>query len=133
MTPPRRTVARLSDGPWLAAASDAPQLASDVLRPHPAVLEDIATEAGLVVRLTDTRTGLVHDLNLSASAVWVLLDGATPLGQVADEVADAFALPAATASDHVRQAARQFWDAGLLDGSPPPPEPEPVTGCSSCG
>ena len=104
MTPPRRTVARLSDGPWLAAASDAPQLASDVLRPHPAVLEDIATEAGLVVRLSDTRTGLVHDLNLSASAVWVLLDGATPLGQVADEVADAFAPHSPSASRYCTQA-----------------------------
>lgn len=92
---------------------------------------EVTTSPTLAVILTDHRTGTHHTPNLSASAVWLLLDGATPLPRAAAEIAEAFGLPAATATDHVTEAAQQFWDAGLLAGSPEPtPPPTPRSCCS---
>lgn len=69
----------------------------------------------------------VHTLNATATIVWQWLDGATPLGQVINELAAAFdAAPTAIERDVVElvgELARQ----GLLEGLPATDRPaDPV-------
>ena len=61
-------------------------------------------------------TGMVHRLNSGASAVWLLCDGETPVGSMADELGELFGVDPAGLAHDVRQALTQLLQGGLLVG-----------------
>jgi PqqD family protein of HPr-rel-A system len=65
--------------------------------------------------LYDERSGMVHHLNGSASAIWMLLDG-RPLADVAAELSRATGLPDEAIRPDVVRAVADFAAAGLLAG-----------------
>ena len=83
-------------------------------RPHAAI--DTAV-FGTEVMLHDRRSDLTHELNPSASAVWLLIDGRHTVDQIAAELADLFHAPQADVEAGVRQAMGQFEALGVLAGS----------------
>ena len=56
-------------------------------------------------------------LNPSASAVWLLLDGATTPAVIADELAEIVGLPADALASDVEAAVADFAAQGLLAGT----------------
>ena len=85
--------------------------------PHPAI-ETSYLESEAV--LLDERTGTVHHLNSSASAVWLLLDGKLSIDEVAGELSEILGVPAEDVLPDVQAAVADFLDHGLLaDGGRP--------------
>jgi PqqD family protein of HPr-rel-A system len=77
---------------------------------HPAV-ETAVFETEVVVY--DDRSGIVHHLNPSASAIWLLLDG-RPLAAVIDRLQKTAGLPRDDLRPDVVRAITAFRDADLL-------------------
>jgi len=94
--------------------------ASDTPAPDQAVETALFADNDFRAVVFDERTAKLHHLNPVASAVWVLCDGTTSVAAVEAELADVLGMDASTAASHVDAAMRQFWDAGLLAGSPAP-------------
>lgn len=69
------------------------------------------------VVLFDGRDASVVRLNPSASAVWLLLDGATPTAVIAAELAEIVGLPADELAGDVEAALADFAAQGLLAGT----------------
>ena len=69
------------------------------------------------VVLFDGRDASVVRLNPSASAVWLLLDGATPPRAIAAELAEIVGLPTDVLADDVDAAVAEFAAQGLLAGT----------------
>ena len=65
--------------------------------------------------LYDERSGMVHQLNGPACAIWLLLDGRS-VGDVVDTLAEATVLPPADIRRDVLQAVVELDAAGLLAG-----------------
>ena len=65
-------------------------------------------------------TRMVHRLNAVAGSVWLLCDGATPVGSMAAELGEVFGVPATELTDGIHQALQQLADEGLLVGSDQP-------------
>ena len=57
-----------------------------------------------------------HWLDRTASIVWNAFDGVTPLGELVDELADAFGADRDVVRDDVLELTRTLGRAGLLDG-----------------
>lgn len=73
--------------------------------------------------LLDDETGTVHSLNPIATLVWSCLDGSGSVGELIDDLADAFAgTDRATVSDDVLSLVRTLGELGLLDGVRPSTE-----------
>jgi hypothetical protein len=66
------------------------------------------------VVLYDERTGAVYRLNPSASAVWLLLDGAADHDAITGQVADIYGLPPEQLHPDVGRALAMFSAQGLL-------------------
>ena len=79
---------------------------------HPAV-ETAVFETEVVVY--DDRTGMVHHLNPSASAIWLLLDG-RPLAAVIDTLNETTGVLRDDLRPDVVRAITAFRDADLLVG-----------------
>ena len=77
---------------------------------HPAV-ETAVFDAEVVIY--DERSGMVHHLNASAAAIWLLLDG-RPLAAVIDELTGSTGLARDDLRRDVLQAVSDLRDAGLL-------------------
>ena len=77
---------------------------------HPAV-ESAVFETEVVVY--DDRSGTVHQLNPSASAIWLLLDG-RPLAAIVDTLHETAGVPRDDLRPNVVQAITAFRDADLL-------------------
>jgi len=91
--------------------------------PHPSI-ETAYLDAEAV--LFDERTGSVHQLNPSASAVWMLLDGELSPDQLARELSELFGAPGDVVRADVDTALVDFAGRGLLVGSDPPPAAAPA-------
>jgi hypothetical protein len=57
-----------------------------------------------------------HWLDRTASVVWQTFDGVTPLGELIDDLADAFATDRGIVRDDVLELTRTLGRAGVLDG-----------------
>jgi PqqD family protein of HPr-rel-A system len=69
--------------------------------------------------LFDERDGRVHELNPSASAVWLLLDGTLTLDEVAAELEELLGVDQATVRADLDAVVADFADRGLLEGTEP--------------
>lgn len=79
---------------------------------HPSVETAVlGTEAVLY----DERSGMVHHLNASACAIWMLLDGRS-VGDVVDALAQTTGMPASGLRRDVTRAISELAVAGLLTG-----------------
>lgn len=79
---------------------------------HPSVETAVfGTEAVLY----DERSGMVHHLNASACAIWMLLDG-RPVGDVVDALAQVTGVPTDDLRRDVTRAISELEVAGLLTG-----------------
>lgn len=65
--------------------------------------------------LYDERSGMVHHLNPSACAIWMLLDG-RPVGEVIGTLSQATGVSPADLRRDVLQAISDLGTAGLLTG-----------------
>lgn len=68
------------------------------------------------VVLVDEGAGRGHALNPTGSLVWRLLGPAAPLGDLIEDLADAFGVPRPDVADSVVGLVRDFGSLGLLDG-----------------
>lgn len=85
--------------------------------PHPAVeTAFLAPEAVLF----DDRHGEVHHLNPSASAVWLMLDGARSIAEIATELSAIFDVPESVMMPDVTAIVSDFRRRGLLNGADRP-------------
>lgn len=75
---------------------------------------ETAVFAGEVV-LFDTKTSLIHQLNATAAAVWLLCDGETDVTTMTAELAELFG--GADLSDHVVSVLQSLSERNLLQGS----------------
>lgn len=82
-----------------------------VVRSSHAGLVDV-DDRGIVV---DEEAGRAYALNPTATLVWRLLDGASPVGALIEDLSDAFAAPRAEVADGVLGLVRYFGLLGLLD------------------
>lgn len=89
--------------------------------PHRAVETEVFNDQGFVAVLLDERDGRLHTLNSASAAVWVLLDGETSADSIAAELAEMFGESQHRLDATVRQAIEEFWQLGLLEGSPATP------------
>lgn len=71
----------------------------------------------------DPRTGALHHLNATATAVWGLCDGETTVADAVRELADAFAAPAEQVRADVAALLGDLAERGLLEPGPPAGEP----------
>ena len=79
--------------------------------PHPAIeTAYLAPEAVLY----DERTGRVYRLNPSASAVWLLMDGAADVDAIAADISEIFEVPVEQVRPDIVTAIEQFAAQGLL-------------------
>jgi PqqD family protein of HPr-rel-A system len=87
---------------------------NDVERPtqHPAI-ETAVFDAEAV--LFDERSGMVHHLNPSACAVWMLLDGRA-VSKIVDSLAGTVDVPPEELRRDVARVVEDFRAAGLLGG-----------------
>ena len=85
-------------------------------KPHPAI--DAAFLQNQAV-LFDERTGQVHELNPSASAVWLLLDGELSVDDVAAVLQELVDVPFETLRADADSAVADFAASGLLEGTEP--------------
>jgi PqqD family protein of HPr-rel-A system len=85
-------------------------------RPHEAVTTEFLEPEAV---LYDARTGDVHRLNASASAVWLLLDGETTVDDLAAELAEIFDVQLEQVEQAVHATLADLAARGLLadDGS----------------
>ena len=79
---------------------------------HPSV-ETAVFETEVVVY--DDRSGMVHHLNPSASAIWLLLDGRS-VAAVVDTLSQATGVPRHDMRRDVMQVLSQLRDSDLLTG-----------------
>ena len=61
-------------------------------------------------------TRMVHRLNTVAGSVWLLCDGATPVGSMASELGELFGVDPTELQSGVHEALAQLADEGLLVG-----------------
>ena len=85
-------------------------------KPHPAI--DTAFLHNQAV-LFDDRTGQVHELSPSASAVWLLVDGELSLDDVAAALHELVNVPFETLRADAETAVEDFAARGLLEGTEP--------------
>lgn len=99
------------------AVSDAPFADTDM----PLGADDVETAVfeGAAVLFRES-TQMVHRLNSVAGSVWLLCDGATPVGSMAGELGELFGVPPAELTDGIHQALQQLAGEGLLGGSDQP-------------
>ncbi len=83
-------------------------------KPHPAI--DTAFLHNQAV-LFDDRTGQVHELSPSASAVWLLVDGELSLDDVAAALHELVNVPFETLRADAETAVEDFAARGLLEGT----------------
>ena len=69
-------------------------------------------QAGLLI---DVPTRQVHEVNLSALAVWASIDGATPLEAIVDDLAAAYATEPAAIGPDIESIVREFHRLGLVE------------------
>ena len=67
--------------------------------------------------LFDDRTGQIHELNPSASAIWLLLDGELTIDEVAAELHDLVGVPMEKLRADVELIVSDFGRHGLLEGT----------------
>ena len=65
----------------------------------------------------DPANGSLHHLNATATVIATLLDGSTTIRGVAEELADAYDLPAQEVEPNVRTLIRQLRKLELLEGA----------------
>ena len=70
--------------------------------------------------LLDPRTDRIHQLNPQASVIWSVLDGEGTVGDLVDDLADAFAVSPDVVRDDVHRLVEQLAAFDLLEGSEPP-------------
>ena len=87
---------------------------------HPSVASAVFDNDEFCVVLFDERANRLHRLGSAASAVWMLCDGETSIGNLVDELVELLDLPRDTTASDVRLALNDFWSMGLLVGSPEP-------------
>ena len=78
--------------------------------------------AGLVVRdsedevvVLDKQRDLVHQLNPTAAFIWLRCDGDHSVGQIAEELAEAFEVDPDTARQDIESTVGQLADLGLVE------------------
>jgi PqqD family protein of HPr-rel-A system len=64
--------------------------------------------------LYDERTGALHLLNSSASAVWWTIDGISCVGDIVTILAERFGVPAEAIRTDVQQLLGELQEAGLV-------------------
>lgn len=65
----------------------------------------------------DGSTRALHQLNPSATVVWSLCDGVSPIEQIAADIASTFGAPLDQVIPEVTRTVQTFSDAGLLESS----------------
>ena len=85
--------------------------ASSPPAPHPAVETAYLPPEAV---LYDERTGRVYRLNPSASAVWMLMDGAADLNAIAADISEIFEVPVEQVRPDIATAVEGFAAQGLL-------------------
>ena len=101
--------------------------ASGPPRPHSSTTTEVFDDGELAVVVFDARINRAYRLNPSASAVWLLCDGAATTDELADELAATFAVEHHEARQGVSEAITHFTSLGLLQGTeeaPPGPTRE---------
>ena len=68
----------------------------------------------------DPLRAAVHYLNATASIVFALCDGTTPVGQTTNEIAEAYGVSAAQVEEDVQAALVSFAERGLLENGKAP-------------
>jgi hypothetical protein len=81
-----------------------------------AVVDEYFTDNEYSVVGFDPRTGEIHRLNQSASAIWSLIDGKSSVGEIAGDVAEIFGLRSSAAAKSVKASIEEFRNLGLLEG-----------------
>ena len=66
--------------------------------------------------LYDDITGALHVLNPSASVLWACFDGTGTIGELADDLAEAYSVDREQVLADALETARQLGRAGLLEG-----------------
>jgi PqqD family protein of HPr-rel-A system len=84
---------------------------SDRPAPHPSVETAVL---GAEAVLYDERSGMVHHLNASACAIWVLLVGGCSVDEVVTALSERTGIPPAEMQGHVVRTIGEFGSAGLL-------------------
>ena len=87
---------------------------------HPAI--ETAMFGGSAM-LFDRRNAMTHELNPTATAVWMLLDGVQTIQEIVDDVIEIFSAPTSDVTTAVCAAVDQFDFLGLLSGSREPDRP----------
>ena len=84
--------------------------------------------------LYDERTARLHSLNSTAGLIWSCCDGTVTLGELVDELAEAFGTSPRHLREDVFAAVRRFADEDLLEmGDPIAPAPEPRSSPADLG
>ena len=95
---------------------------------HPRAHDAVETGAfGAEVKLVDRRTNTIHDLNSSASAVWLLMDGDLPVDEIVAELVVLSGAPTVQVQSWVRDSLVHFDSLGLLEGGSEPEGPPAFT------
>ncbi|HSZ35686.1 MAG TPA: PqqD family protein [Acidimicrobiales bacterium] len=71
------------------------------------------------IALYDDVGQLMILLNSSAGAVWNLCDGSRTVGEMVNELAEAYPVQAEVMGDDVRQTLRKLAELGLVTAGPP--------------
>lgn len=85
----------------------------------PSITTELFSEDEFVAVLFDSRDGARHQLNSAATAVWTTLDGSTSVLAMVGELVE-LGVAASEAASLVDDVLSQFWDLGVLRGSPAP-------------
>jgi hypothetical protein len=64
--------------------------------------------------LVDEEAGRAYPVNATASLLWTLLDGTSPLSDLVDDMSAAFGAPRPDVAGSVHQSVRTFGELGLL-------------------
>ena len=71
--------------------------------------------------LLDPRTDRIHQLNQQATLLWSVLDGEGTVGELVEDVADAFGIDGDDVRDDVHVLLEQLAAFDLVAGTEPPP------------
>jgi hypothetical protein len=81
---------------------------------HPDITQAEFFDRGYEVVVRHAGTGQVRHLGGTAAAIWALIDGATPVEQIIDELGDLYGVPPTSIESDIRRAVDELAEAGLL-------------------
>jgi hypothetical protein len=123
----RRLLAEALSGAWAPVeqappAEGLPAGSLDLdhaVRPHAQVAVHDLEGRGERVVLVDRDTGASADLDRAGTLVWSCLDGASPLGEIVDDLVEVFGVPRDQVTTDVLDLVRSLGASGFLAGVRP--------------